>query len=136
MSTIEPLHYRSATELAAAIRCRDLSVVEVVEGFLGRIDEVNPKLNAIVTLCADEARETAKRMDEHRNDCSGKPLYGLPIGIKDLVLTRGVRTTFGSRIYQNFVPDVDELLVERVKQAGAIVIGKTNTPEFGAETPP
>jgi len=129
---IESLHYQSATELAASIRRRDLGVVEVVEAFLGRIAEVNPSVNAIVTLRADEARETAKRLDEHCNDRSDKPLYGLPIGIKDLVLTKGVRTTFGSPIYQNFVPDTDELLVERVKQAGAIVIGKTNTPEFGA----
>lgn len=103
-----------------------------MEAFLGRINEVNPSVNAIITLCADQARDTAKRLDADHDGIDSKPLYGLPIAIKDLVLTKGIRTTFGSPIYRDYVPEVDELVVERVKRAGAIVIGKTNTPEFGA----
>ena len=132
MSASEPLYYRSASALAASIKRRDLSVVQVVEAFLARIDEVNPHVNAVVTLCAEQARAQAKHCDENHDGMNGKPLYGLPIAIKDLVLTKGIRTTFGSPIYRDFVPDGDELLVERVKNAGAIIVGKTNTPEFGA----
>ncbi len=122
----------TATALAAAIANRDLSVVEVMDAFLERIGTVNPTVNAIVTLCAEEARAQAQAMDLTFTAGSDKPLYGLPIAIKDLVLTRGIRTTMGSPIYANNVPDVDELFVERLKAAGAIIIGKTNTPEFGA----
>ena len=128
----DPIYFMSATALASAIASRDLSVTEVMTAFLRRIEEVNPKVNAIVTLCADEAIRQAAEMDKARSSQDAKPLYGLPIAIKDLVPTRGIRTTFGSPIYANFVPDFDELFVSRLKEAGAIVIGKTNTPEFGA----
>lgn len=123
---------KSATALARAIAQRELSVVDVIAAFLDRIERINPKVNAIVTLCADEAMAQAEAMDRTFAAGSDKPLYGLPIAIKDLVLTRGIRTTMGSPIYADFVPDVDELFVERLKAAGAIIIGKTNTPEFGA----
>ncbi len=103
-----------------------------MEAFLARIDAVNPQVNAIVSLRAEQARAEAEQCDENHDGIDAKPLYGLPIAIKDLVLTKGLRTTFGSPIYRDYVPDVDELLVERVKRAGAIVIGKTNVPEFGA----
>ena len=132
MSASEPLYYQSACELAASIKQRDLGVAEVLEACLSRIDEVNPKVNAIITLCAEQALDEAKALDKRRDDIDGKPLYGLPVAIKDLVLTKGIRTTFGSPIYRDYVPDLDELVVERLKAAGAIIIGKTNTPEFGA----
>ena len=124
---------RTATELAAAIRGRELSAVEVMEAHLARIDAVNPQLNAIVTLDAERALKAAA--DADRAPAAGValgPLHGLPIAIKDLEETAGMRTTHGSPIFRDHVPDFDTLLVERVRRAGAIVIGKTNTPEFGA----
>lgn len=128
----EEIHLMSARSLAKAIAEKALSVAEVMTAFLQRIDSVNPMVNAIVTLQAEQSLELARTMDAHGSSREGKPLYGMPIAIKDLVPTKGVRTTFGSPIYADFVPDFDELFVARLKRAGAIVIGKTNTPEFGA----
>jgi amidase len=100
---------------------------------LAQIERVNPKVNAIPTLVADQAMEQAKEADEAlARGLTPGPLYGLPIAIKDLVETKGIRTTLGSPIYQDWIPDRDALFVQRLKAAGAIVIGKTNTPEFGA----
>jgi amidase len=123
----------SAVELARMIRARQLSSRDVVGAYLAQIELINPRVNAIVTLVADRAMARAAAADEAlaRGDAVG-PLHGLPIAHKDLQLTRGIRTTFGSPIYKDFVPDEDSLLVERVRAAGAIAIGKTNTPEFGA----
>ncbi|MCG8348780.1 MAG: amidase [Chloroflexales bacterium] len=125
--------FLTATELARRIKSRDLSVTEVMQAHLDQIEQVNPHVNAIVTLHAEQALEQARRADAAltRGDALG-PLHGLPVAHKDLVLTRGIRTTFGSPIFKDFVPDQDELIVERLRQAGAISIGKTNTPEFGA----
>ena len=123
----------TAVELVHHIRTKSLSVREVMEAHLAQIERVNPKVNAIVTLVADQAMEGAIAADEAiaSGDVVG-PLHGLPIAHKDLVPTKGIRTTFGSPIYKDFVPDHDGLIVERLKKAGAITIGKTNTPEFGA----
>jgi amidase len=123
----------TAVELAAAIKRRDLSVRDVVAAFLDRIEAVNPKVNAIVSLRdrTDILRD-ADVADRHlAGGAEAGPLFGLPIAIKDLALTKGLRTTFGSPIFADFVPDQDELFVERVRKAGAIIIGKTNVPEFG-----
>jgi amidase len=123
----------TATDLAARIRRRDVSAVEVMDAHLDRIEQVNPQLNAIVTLDADGARRAAVEAD--RALAAGATpglLYGLPIAVKDLVDTAGMRTTYGSPIYRDHVPDEDALQVTRLRRAGAIVIGKTNTPEFGA----
>ena len=122
-----------ATDLARRIRTGELSAREVVAAHLARIDAVNGPVNAFVTLTADQAMAEAHADDERlaRGGAVG-PLHGLPIGIKDLHRTKGVRTTFGSPIHADFVPDEDDLIVERVKAAGAIVLGKTNVPEFGA----
>ena len=124
---------RSAVELARLVRDKQLSSREVVSAYLTRIDAINPRVNAIVTLAAERAMEHAAAADERlaRGEPVG-PLHGLPIAHKDLQPTRGMRTTFGSPIYRDFVPDDDSLLVQRVRAAGAITIGKTNTPEFGA----
>ena len=131
------LCFLTATELAARIRARELSAREVMEAHLAQIERVNPRVNAIVTLLPERALAGARAADEAlagarvRGEAVG-PLHGLPIAHKDLELTRGIRTTFGSPIYRDFVPDQNTLLVDRLQQAGAITIGKTNTPEFGA----
>jgi amidase len=132
MSSAE-LCFLTATELARRIRIRELSCQEVMEAHLGQIERINPQVNAIVTLVAERALDQARIADEtwHKHDELG-PLYGLPIAHKDLVVTKGIRTTLGSPIFADFVPDQDELIVERMRQAGAITLGKTNTPEFGA----
>jgi amidase len=125
--------FLTATDLSRLIRSRELSAVEALEAHLAQIDRINPKVNAIVTLVADRAREQARAADQALaagNEVG--PLHGLPIAHKDLVWTRGIRTTFGTLACKDFVPTQDALIVERLKQAGAITIGKTNTPEFGA----
>ncbi|TIM87389.1 MAG: amidase [Mesorhizobium sp.] len=123
----------SAVELTDTIRQRRLSAREVVSAFLDRIDAVNPLVNAIVSLRerADILAE-ADRADAHlaQGGAAGS-LFGLPIAIKDLALTKGLRTTFGSPIFADFVPQEDDFFVERLRKAGAIIIGKTNVPEFG-----
>ncbi len=133
MTTGTDLCFLPATELARRLRTRELSAREVLAAHLDRIDEVNQAVNAIVTIVADQAMDAATRADDAlaRGDAVG-PLHGLPIAHKDLVATAGIRTTSGSPIFADTVPDVDDLLAERARSAGAIVIGKTNTPEFGA----
>jgi amidase len=130
----EPLVFRSARTLSAELASRALSAVEVMRAFLAQIERVNGAVNAIVTLRpGGELLADAAAAD--RKLAAGEPvgpLHGLPIAIKDLSLTRGLRTTFGSTLYRNFVPTSDELYVERLRRAGAIIVGKTNTPEFGA----
>ena len=124
---------RPATELARQLRSGELSSAEVLAAHLSRIDRVNPRVNAVVTLIADRAQAAAREADDaFAGDGPRGPLHGLPIAHKDLARTKGIRTTFGSPIFAEFVPDDDELFVERVHAAGAILIGKTNTPEFGA----
>src|SRR5262249_38165397 len=120
-------------ELARRIRRKELSAREVLEAHLDRIERINPRVNAIVTLAADRAREQAVRLDEAaaRGAFAG-PLHGLPVAHKDLFETAGIRTTYGSPIYRDHTPDFSALPVERMRQAGAVTIGKTNTPEFGA----
>src|ERR1035437_471898 len=131
--TSEGLCFLSARELLRRIRAKEISAAEVMAAHLARIERVNPQLNAIVTLHADEATADARRADEAlaRGEELG-PLHGLPVAHKDLFVTRGMRTTFGSPIFKDFVPAVDSIIVERQRRAGAISIGKTNVPEFGA----
>ena len=124
--------FLSATALAAAIRSKELSPVEIVQAVFARIDEVNSKTNAFCTLTEEQALLAAK--DAEASVMRGEPLgalHGLPVSIKDLLLTRGIRTSFGSRIRENHVPDEDAPAVAKLIAAGAIVIGKTTTPEFG-----
>jgi amidase len=123
----------SAEALARKIRDRRLSVREVATAFLDRIEAVNPLVNAVVSLRgrADILGEADAADARLRAGAIPGPLFGLPIAVKDLAPTRGIRTTFGSPIFADFVPDEDELFVSRIRDAGAIVIGKTNTPEFG-----
>lgn len=125
--------FLTATELARRIRAKDLSAREAMEAHLAQIERVNPRVNAIVTFLPEWAMDQARAADEAlaRGEEVG-PLHGLPVAHKDLVLTRGIRTTFGSLIFKDFVPEQDALIVERLKKAGALTLGKTNTPEFGA----
>ncbi len=121
-----------ATEIAAMIRTKEISAFQVTRAVLDRIAALNPRLNAYCTLAEEESLESAKRADDAlaRGDEPG-PLHGVPVSVKDLIPTKGIRTTSGSRIFENNVPDFDGPLVERLKEAGAIILGKTNTPEFG-----
>jgi amidase len=123
----------SAVDLAARLRKRDISARDVMAAHLARIERVNPKVNAVVTLVADRAMADAARADEAlaRGGQIG-PLHGLPVAHKDLVDTAGIRTTRGSPFYRDFIPTRDALIVSRIRAAGAITLGKTNTPEFGA----
>ena len=125
--------FLTATELNHRIRAKDISAREVMEAHLAQVNRVNPKVNAIVTLLPEQAMNQARAADNAlaRGDEVG-PLHGLPVAHKDLVNTKGIRTTSGSPIFKDFVPDHDAIIVERLKKAGAITVGKTNTPEFGA----
>lgn len=125
--------FSSATELLRRLRAKELSAREVMQAHLAQIERCNPRLNAIVTLHAGEALEAAGRADDAllRGEPTGA-LHGLPVAHKDSFFTRGMRTTFGSRIYRDLVPEQDSVIVERQRRAGAIAIGKTNVPEFAA----
>lgn len=124
---------RPAVELAAMIRRRELSARELLAACLSRIEAANPSVNAIVTLVPEMAAAWADAADDRsaRGGALG-PLHGLPIAHKDLALTAGIRTTLGSPLFADFVPAEDDLIVIRLRAAGAVTIGKTNTPEFGA----
>jgi len=119
--------------MAGRIRAKDLSAHEALAAHLGQIERVNPQVNAIVTLVPEMAREAAQRADDAQahGETIG-PLHGLPIAHKDLVETKGIRTTFGSPLFKDYVPKENDLIVERIQRAGAITLGKTNAPEFGA----
>src|SRR3954464_1047331 len=124
---------KSAGDLASLIASKAASPVEVLDAHLATIERVNPKLNAIVTLASDAARAGAKVAEAavQRGDPLGA-LHGLPVVIKDITPTAGIRTTFGSPLFKDYVPTEDAEAVTRLKKAGAFVLGKTNTPEFAA----
>lgn len=126
-------HYSTARDMAAAVREKRISARELLELHLARIDEVNGPVNALVSLDPDRAREQAARADERlaRGEDVG-PLHGLPFAFKDTHQVAGWPTTYGSPLMVDNVPDSDELLVERIRRAGAVVIGRTNVPEFAA----
>ena len=129
----DDLCFLSATEQSKLIRSQKISVQELIRAHLDQIERYNPVLNAIVTLTADSAMAEAYAADQQlEKNTEVGILHGLPVAHKDLFLTKGVRTTFGSLAFEDFVPDVDSLPVERLKKAGGISLGKTNTPEFGA----
>jgi amidase len=123
----------SATEQADLLRRREISSAELVRAYLDRIEALNPELGAYVTVCADEALAAARLADAQLASGAppGAPFLGVPISIKDLVETKGVRTTYSSRAFADYVPDFDAAVVRRLKDAGFVMLGKTNTPEFG-----
>jgi amidase len=123
----------TAVEMAGLIRKKKLSAREALAAHLKQIERMNPKVNAIVTLVPEIATELARQADEAQaKGAVLGPLHGLPVAHKDLVETKGIRTTFGSPLFKDNVPQEDDVVVERLKRAGAITLGKTNTPEFGA----
>jgi amidase len=131
--TTPDLCFLTARDMLELLLSKQLSSEELIKAHLQQIEKVNPKVNAVVTLVAEQALEKARAADNAF--VKGKSLgllHGLPVLHKDLQETKGIRTTYGSSIYENFVPDFDALVVERLKNAGAITLGKTNTPEFGA----
>jgi amidase len=125
--------FLSTVEMARLIRTKKLSAREALAAHLKQIERVNPKVNAIVTLAPELAAAAAAKADEMqaRKETLG-PLHGLPVAHKDLLETRGIRTTFGSPLYKDNIPTADDIVVERMRRAGAIIVGKTNTPEFGS----
>ncbi|MBI4593966.1 MAG: amidase, partial [Candidatus Rokubacteria bacterium] len=129
----DALGWLSAAELAALIRRKKVSPVEVIDAVLARIGTVNPRINAYVTLMAEAARKEARTAERQLTRRSARlgPLHGVPFSVKDLVITKGVRTTFGTPLYRDHVPTEDAPIVERMKAAGAIMLGKTNTPTLG-----
>jgi amidase len=131
MARERDLCFTPAVELQKLYRARKASPLEVMQAVLARIDAVNPAVNAIVTLVRDAALREARRATAALGRGRAlPPLFGVPVGIKDVTPTKGIRTTYGSKLFESHVPDQDALVVERLHAAGAIVIGKTNTPEF------
>jgi aspartyl-tRNA(Asn)/glutamyl-tRNA(Gln) amidotransferase subunit A len=129
------LAFAPATELARLIASRRVSPVEVVKAALRRAESLNPRLNAFLSIAGDAALAAARSAEKAiGGGRSLPPLHGVPVAIKDLEHTRGIRTTGGSLVYRDFVPSEDSVLVERLERAGAIVLGKTNTPEFGSHS--
>ncbi len=127
------LCFTPAIELVRLFRARKVSPLEVMHAVLARIDRVNPAVNAYVTVAREAALRAARSATNALKRGAKLPLlHGVPVSIKDLTPTAGIRTTWGSKIFEQHVPDEDALIVQRLKSAGAIVVGKTNTPEFGA----
>jgi amidase len=122
------LAFLPATEQARLVRRREVSSVELVELYLDRIARLDPELNSFVTLRPEEALADARAADSSRGDA---PFHGVPIGVKDLTATKGIRTTYSSRAFADFVPDFDSAVARRLREAGFVILGKTNTPEFG-----
>jgi len=127
------LCFTPAVRLVSLFRSRKVSPLEVTQAVLARIERVNPRLNAYCTVAGEQALAAARRATAAlRRGARLGALHGVPVSIKDLTPTKGIRTTSGSKIYEHHVPDEDGLIVERLRSAGAVVLGKTNTPEFGA----
>jgi amidase len=125
------LAFASASHLSRLVAARDVSPVELVDLFLERIERIDPHLGSVVTLDAERAREAARQAQERAGADDAPPFLGVPILIKDLHLTEGLRTTLGTRSFADFVPPFDEENVARIRRAGFIFLGKTNVPEFG-----
>lgn len=126
------LAFTAVVEQAVMVRERQVSPVELVDGYLDRIDRLDRRLNSIVTVDGERARELARAAEATAGSPDAPPFHGVPIAIKDLHLTAGLRTTFGAAAFATFVPDADEESVARIRAAGFIILGKTNVPEFGS----
>jgi len=129
----EDICFMSAFEMREKIKTQELSSIEITETIIERIEKINPLINAYCTPTFELARETAKKADEavKRGEKLGL-LHGIPTSIKDLMQTKGIRTTYGSKLYEDFIPEQDDIAVQRLIKAGSVILGKTNTPEFGA----
>ena len=122
------LAFLSAVEQARLVRTGEVSSVELVRASLERIERLDPTLNSFVTVAPSRPSPTAGLVDSTPGDA---PFRGVPIGVKDLAPTAGIRTTYSSRAYADYVPDFDSAVVRRIREAGFVIVGKTNTPEFG-----
>ena len=122
------LAFLSAVEQARLVRSGEVSSGELVSLSLERIHRLDPLLNSFVTVCDEEALATARALDSAPGEA---PFRGVPIAVKDLAATAGIRTTYSSRAYADYVPDFDTAVVRRIREAGFVIVGKTNTPEFG-----
>ena len=132
----QELVFLTATELASKIRNKEVSPVEAVEAYLERIAQINPRLNAYITVLADEALTEARQSESDIASGRNKgPLHGVPVGVKDQIHTRGIRTSDASRVRSDFVPDVDATVVAGLKSSGAIILGKLNMTEFAMGDP-
>jgi len=128
----EDICYMSAYDIREKIKTQELTSLEITEIIIERIEKVNPKINAYCTPTFDLARKMAKSADDSvRNGEKLGLLNGIPTSIKDLMQTKGIRTTYGSKLYEDFIPEQDDIVVQRLKEAGIVILGKTNTPEFG-----
>jgi Asp-tRNA(Asn)/Glu-tRNA(Gln) amidotransferase A subunit family amidase len=132
MAEHKELYFTPATVLREKILYRELSSVELVEAILRRIEEKDDKVHAMVTVDTDSVMRDARAADEAlaKGDIAG-PLHGIPVTVKDLFPTKGLRTTYGSKFMEDFVPDFDDIATGRLRAAGAIILGKTNTPAYG-----
>ena len=128
----QELCWMKISELSKKIKSREVSVREIVECHIKQIEKYNPEVNAVVTTDFDRALNTADQLDTNSNNQELPLLFGLPVLHKDLVPTKDLRTTYGSPLYKDNIPEIDGLIVQRLKDAGAVTLGKTNTPEFGA----
>jgi amidase len=130
---MDDLCFKDALSLRDSVARREISALEVVDAHLTAIDTHNLAINAVVTICTDQAIDQARKLDEKiANGEPVGPLAGIPVGIKDTTDTKGIRTTYGSKLFEHNMPTADAAIVTRIKQAGGIIIGKTNTPEFAA----
>ena len=129
----EEICFMSAVDMAELIKNGEETSSEILEVFIERIEKINPKINAYCTTAFEMAKEMAKKADDSikKGENLGS-LTGIPTSIKDLMLTKGIRTTYGSLLHKDFIPDEDEVVVKRLKNAGCVILGKTNTPEFGS----
>ena len=125
--------FMSAYEMLEKIKTQELTSTEITETIIERIERINPIINAYCTPTFELARETAKKADEvfKKGEKLGL-LHGIPTSIKDLMQTKGIRTTYGSKLYEDFIPEQDDVAVQRLIAAGCVILGKTNTPEFGS----
>ncbi|MFQ6028678.1 MAG: amidase, partial [Dehalococcoidia bacterium] len=130
----QDLAFTPAWQLRQMLDSREVSSLELTELYLRRIEALNPKLNAYLTVTGEEALANARAADAKlsRGESDG-PLLGIPVSIKDLEMTRGIRTTYGSLAYQDAIPEADSVVAERIRNSGAVLLGKTNTPEFGLQ---
>ncbi len=129
----EDICFMSAFDMREKIKTQELSSTEITETIIERIEKINPIINAYCTPTFELARETAKKADEivKKGEKLGL-LHGIPTSIKDLMQIKGIRTTFGSKLYEDFIPEQDDVAVQRLIKAGSVILGKTNTPEFGS----
>jgi len=129
----EDICYMSACDMADAIKRQELTSQEITEKIIERIEKINPIINAYCTPTFELAREMAKKADDavKKGEKLGL-LNGIPTSIKDFVETKGIRTTYGSKIFENFIPEEDDIVVQRLKKAGVVIVGKTNVPELGS----